>query len=145
LNIIQDFYNNLASQYDKLFFDWESATKEQATILNKLFTDNGFDKTANILDCACGIGTQAIGLALLGYNITASDISEGEIAQAKVRAEKATVKINFTNADFRCLSNTFSDQFDIIIAMDNALPHMLSATELEKAINSIVNKLKENG
>lgn len=145
MNIIQDFYNNLASQYDKLFFDWESATKEQATILNKLFTDNGFDKTANILDCACGIGTQAIGLALLGYNITASDISEGEITQAKVRAEKATVKINFTNADFRCLSNTFSDQFDIIIAMDNALPHMLSATELEKAINSIVNQINNNG
>ena len=57
MNIIQDFYNNLASQYDKLFFDWESATKEQATILNKLFTDNGFDKTANILDCAFGANT----------------------------------------------------------------------------------------
>lgn len=63
MNIIQSFYDNLASQYDKLFLDWQAATREQALILDRLFQDNGFDDTARILDCACGIGTQAIGLA----------------------------------------------------------------------------------
>ena len=75
MSIVQTFYNNLADQYDKLFLDWQSETYEQALILNRLFRDNGFDSSANILDCACGIGTQAIGLAALGYNVTASDIS----------------------------------------------------------------------
>jgi len=86
MDVIQTFYDNLASQYDKLFLDWQSATHEQALILNKLFRNNGFDDTARILDCACGIGTQSIGLASLGYHVTASDISDGEIAEAKKRA-----------------------------------------------------------
>jgi len=98
-----------------------------------------------ILDCACGIGTQAIGLAALGYNVTASDISDGEIAEAKKRAEKNDLKIRFEHADFCALSETFSEQFDIIIAMDNALPHMLSSTALENAVKSIANQVKEDG
>ena len=69
MDITQTFYDNLASQYDKLFLDWQSTTREQALILDKLFRDHGFDDTAGILDCACGIGTQAIGLACLGYHV----------------------------------------------------------------------------
>ncbi len=145
MNIIQTFYDNLASQYDKLFLDWQATTDEQATILHKLFKQNGFDNTANILDCACGIGTQAIGLAKLGYNITASDISDGEIAEAKIRAKNAKVNISFQNADFCELSKAFTQQFDIIIAMDNALPHMLSHNDLERAIKSIANQIAKNG
>ena len=83
MNIIQTFYDNMATQYDKLFLDWQAATQEQAALLDKLFAANGFDKSARILDCACGIGTQAIGLAALGYHVTGSDISDGEIAEAK--------------------------------------------------------------
>ena len=60
MNIIQTFYDNMATQYDKLFLDWQATTKEQAEILHKLFEDNGFDQSARILDCACGIGTQSI-------------------------------------------------------------------------------------
>ena len=82
MNITQTFYDSMASQYDKLFLDWQATTREQASILNALFSECGFDRTARILDCACGIGTQAIGLAALGYGVTASDISEGELAQA---------------------------------------------------------------
>ena len=145
MNITQKFYDNLAPQYDKLFLDWQSATREQAVILNKIFTDNGFDKTVDILDCACGIGTQAIGLAALGYNVTASDISGVAIAEAKERAENADVEIRFENADFCALSEMFSEQFDIVIAMDNALPHMMSKEDLEMAVKSITNQIKENG
>ncbi len=145
MNITQTFYDNLASQYDKLFLDWQSTTQEQAIILDKLFRDNGFNGTARILDCACGIGTQSIGLASLGYHVTASDISDGEIAEAKERAAKNNVKIRFEHADFCALSETFSDPFDIIIAMDNALPHMLSKSALEAAIRSITNQIVTGG
>jgi ubiquinone/menaquinone biosynthesis C-methylase UbiE len=145
MSIIQTFYDNLASHYDKLFLDWQATTKEQATLLHKLFIKNGFNNTANILDCACGIGTQAIGLARLGYNITASDISDSEITEAKARAKNANVNISFKNADFRELSKVFTQKFDIIIAMDNALPHMLSHNDLERAIKSITNRIADNG
>lgn len=145
MDIIQKFYDNLASQYDKLFLDWQSSAKEQAIILDRIFKDNGFDKTADILDCACGIGTQSIGLARMGYNVTASDISVGELSEAKTRAVEANVKIRFENADFRFLSDFFDEQFDIVIAMDNALPHMLSREDLEQAVKSITNQIKDKG
>lgn len=145
MNITQSFYDKLASQYDKLFLDWQSATDEQAVILERIFKNNGFDKNASILDCACGIGTQAIGLASLGYNVTASDISDGELAEAEKRAEKANVKISFKNADFCALSKKHGEQFDIVIAMDNALPHMLTADDLRRAVKSIVNQTKDKG
>ena len=145
MSITQTFYDNLASQYDKLFLDWNATTQEQAVILDKLFVDHGFDKSAHILDCACGIGTQAIGLAAIGYNVTGSDISDGEIAEAKKRAEKNNVNICFELADFCALSDTFAEQFDIVIAMDNALPHMLTSNDLALAIKSIVNQIVDGG
>ena len=145
MNITQTFYDNMASQYDKLFLDWHAATKEQAEILDRLFAGNGFDRTARVLDCACGIGTQAIGLAGLGYDVTASDISDAELAEAKVRAENNGAAIRFAHADFCALSETFSEQFDIVIAMDNALPHMLTHEALETAVGSIVGRLRPGG
>lgn len=145
MDIIQSFYDDMASQYDKLFFDWQASVSEQAAVLDKLFKKKGFDNRATVLDCACGIGTQAIGLASLGYSVTASDISRAEIAQAKARAGSNNVEIRFEHADFRELSKAFTEQFDIVIAMDNALPHMLSHGELKKAVSSITDRIKENG
>ncbi len=81
--ITQNFYDQMASQYDKLFQNWEETTKEQAALLDKIFKGYGFDTDAEILDCACGIGTQAVGIAQKGYKVTASDLSEGELAEAK--------------------------------------------------------------
>ena len=145
MSIIQSFYDNMASQYDKLFQDWQATTREQALILDKLFSDNGFHKSAQILDCACGIGTQAIGLAAMGYSVTASDISDAELDEARARAAKNGVSIRFEHADFCALSDTFAEQFDIVIAMDNALPHMLTGESLASAIRSIVQQTKDGG
>lgn len=145
MDITQTFYDALASQYDKLFLDWYSTTREQAVILDRIFRSCGFDDTARILDCACGIGTQAIGLAALGYHVTASDISDGEIAEAKARAAKNNATIRFEHADFCALSEVFSEHFDIVICMDNALPHMLSGSALESAVGSIVDRIAAGG
>ena len=79
MDIIQSFYDDLAASYDKLFQDWQASTAEQAQILDTLFQKAGFDRSARLLDCACGIGTQAIGLAELGYKVSASDISSAAL------------------------------------------------------------------
>ena len=43
MDITQTFYDTLATQYDKLFADWQATTKEQAVILDSLFRQAGFD------------------------------------------------------------------------------------------------------
>ena len=145
MDIIQTFYDNMATHYDKLFLDWAAATREQANILESLFRANGFDRSARILDCACGIGTQAIGLAALGYCVTASDISDAELAEAKRRAQEQNVSLHLAHADFCALSDTFSDPFDLVICMDNALPHMLTAEQLDAALASIAGQVAPGG
>ncbi len=145
MDIVQSFYDDLAPEYDKLFSDWRSAVREQAQLLDALIRGSGFDRTARLLDCACGIGTQAIGLAALGYDVTASDISGAELDEAKKRAADSGVGIRFRRADFRALSEVFDETFDIVIAMDNALPHMLTEADLEAAVGSIVRRLAPGG
>ena len=145
MSIIQSFYDNMAGQYDKLFLDWQATTQEQAELLEKIFRENGYGRDAKVLDCACGIGTQAIGLARLGYDVTGSDISDGELAEAKARAAKNGVSARFIHADFCALSETFQDPFELIICMDNALPHMLTKEDLEAAVKSIAGQLAEGG
>ena len=145
MDITQSFYDDMATQYKKLFLDWQSTTREQAVILDGIFRDNGFDRNAHVLDCACGIGTQSIGLAAIGYQVSASDISDGELAEAMAKAKNNGVQINFKHADFRHLSEVFPEKFNIVIAMDNALPHMLTRTDLEAAIKSILGQTKDCG
>ena len=145
MDIVQDFYDSMASDYDKLFQDWNAETRKQAQILEKLFNGLGFDRSAGILDCACGIGTQAIGLAELGFHVTASDYSRGELAEAEKRAGERGVSIRFAWADFRHLEDVFSETFDIVIAMDNALPHMLTQEDLERAVKSMAGRVRPGG
>lgn len=145
MDIIQNFYDTMASQYDKLFLDWHDDKRKQAALLDGIFRAYGFDRSAKVLDCACGIGTQAIGLAALGYTVTASDISTGELKEARERAAAEQVQLRLERADFRALSKTFSERFDIVICMDNALPHMLTEEDLAAAVASIAERLKEGG
>lgn len=145
MNITQSFYDKMASQYDKLFQDWEATTREQAVILDRIFEAYGLGTDARVLDCACGIGTQAIGLAAMGYDVTASDISDGELAEARRRAKKNGLTIRFERADFCTLEKVFAEEFDIVIAMDNALPHMLTASDLESAAKSITGRVRKGG
>ncbi|MBR7142278.1 MAG: class I SAM-dependent methyltransferase [Clostridia bacterium] len=145
MNITQSFYDKMAPQYDKLFADWHAATQEQAAMLDRLFADRGLSKNATVLDCACGIGTQCLGLAKLGYAVTASDLSQGALAEARKRAAEKNLSISFQQADFCALSETFSQCFDIVMVMDNALPHMLTPSDLERAVKSMLGQVKQGG
>jgi len=142
---IKSFYDEMAQKYDMLFKNWLETTEIQAKILDGIFAQYGFSRSAKLLDCACGIGTQTIGLAALGYSISASDLSDGELNEAKKHAEENGLKIAFKQTDFCKLSESFSEKFDIVIAMDNALPHMLTEDDLRSAVESIAGRVSDGG
>ncbi len=144
-DITQTFYDGIAGQYDRFYPDWEEAVRGEAAFLDALFRANGFDRSSRVLDCACGIGTQAIGLSALGYPVTGSDISAGELAEAERRAAARGVSLSLRQADFRRLEDVFPERFELVIAIDNALPHMLDSASLETAVNSIVGRLRPGG
>lgn len=133
LPMLDSYYDHLAPYYKYIYADWEASLQRQAGILDGVIREYFGEKVHRILDAACGIGTQSTGLAQLGYQVTASDISPGELDQARGDAEKRNLTIEFKVADIRSLSTIFQAPFDLVIACDNAIPHLLSDGEILQA------------
>lgn len=51
----------------------------------------GFPPPARILDCACGIGTQTLGLAGAGYRVHGTDLSPEAVRRARTASAAAGV------------------------------------------------------
>ena len=82
---MDDFYDRLAPLYDLIFLDWDASMEQQAGHLAAIIGERWGSDVRTILDVACGIGTQSIGLASKGFAITASDLSAGAVERAQVR------------------------------------------------------------
>ncbi len=75
------FYDDLAADYHLIFENWERSIDRQSEVLASLLRD-----AETVLDAACGIGTQAIGLARAGFAVTASDLSPAAVARCSREA-----------------------------------------------------------
>jgi len=142
---IKTTYDNLALDYHLLFADWKKSVHWHGRVLDNLIKKEKGDAPLSILDCTCGIGTQAIGLALHGHSVTGTDISYQAIKRAREEAKSSDVKITFKTVDLLRLNTQIKDSFDVIISCDNSLPHFIDDTELKKALSNIYAKLKPNG
>lgn len=138
------FYESLAPHYDLIFDDWDRAIDRQAKVLNQLLKEQFPHRSLRVLDCACGIGTQALGFARSGHKVTASDLSEAAVIRAGHEANLRGLEISFVVSDMTSLSEILGDQFDVIAAMDNALPH-LSQEQVRRALRAAASKLAQNG
>src|SRR5215510_6185422 len=97
----QDLYENLTPFYHLVYQDWPKSIKRQATQLDTIIKEHWGDGIHTILDVACGIGTQALGLAQLNYQVVASDLSEAAVERAKQEAQNRGLDITFGVADMR--------------------------------------------
>lgn len=140
----RSFYDPLAPHYHLIFDNWDTAIERQAGVLNPLIASLLHTGRLNILDCACGIGTQAIGFARHGHNVTASDLSPAAVARAQHEALQRNLTIDFHVSDMTSLTEIASSNYDVVAALDNALPH-LSADKLRKAVHAMASKLHPGG
>jgi glycine/sarcosine N-methyltransferase len=118
---VADFYNALASDYD-LVWDgrWEEAVVQQGKALDQLIVSSLGAGKFQVLDCSCGIGTQAIGLAMCGHRVHGTDISERAIERARLEANRLGVDVTFDLADFTDLQ-TIVGRYDVVISCDRFL------------------------
>jgi glycine/sarcosine N-methyltransferase len=135
----QDFYGSLAENYHLMFEDWEVSMARQAAALAPILTSLD---AKSVLDCACGIGTQSLGLAQRGFQMTGTDISGAAIERARREAATRSLQIEFNTANILDLPPT---QNDAVICMDNALPHFETPEELVQAATRIRACLKPGG
>ena len=147
IDSVTDFYDRLSPEYrDNMGWDWESTVRSEGAKLHR-FLEGDSDRRGpcTLLDCTCGIGTQAIGLALLGHQVHASDLSPVSVERARREATEFGVSMEFSVADFRDLGARISDTFDVVISCDNAIAHCLDDDDLGAALSSIRTRLNPGG
>jgi SAM-dependent methyltransferase len=139
------FYDDLAESYHLMFQDWTQSIQRQAGVLGPLIEREMPTGDLRILDCACGIGTQTLGLAQRGHALVGVDLSETAICRARREAEQRSLSIQFEVADMRDLSSLPATEFDLVLAADNALPHLINEQDLLRAVQQIAGKLRPGG
>ena len=140
-----EFYDGLVSQYHFLFEDWWSAAVWHSEIVATLLAARGVPEYARVLDGTCGIGTQALPLALLGYDVTGTDLSHRSIERARTEARSRGLQIDLEVADIRRLREMVEGDFDAVISFDNALAHLLTDEDLDQALGNIRACLRPGG
>ncbi|MGV9563828.1 class I SAM-dependent methyltransferase [Streptomyces sp. NPDC003480] len=134
------FYDELADDYHLIYSDWEASVRRQGEALDALI---GRVRAA-VLDCSCGIGTQAIGLALRGHRVTGTDLSPRAAARAAREAARRSVSLRTAAADMRRLP--FPDgRFDTVVCADNSLPHLLTERDVHAALAEMRRVLRPGG
>ncbi len=127
-------------------YDWEAELRWEGEWLDHFLVEQlGGPGPWSVLDCSCGIGTQAIGLALQGHKVHATDLSPVSVDCARQESTEFGVAMTFGVADFRKLSETISDTFDVVISCDNSFAHCLHDDDLTAALASIKTRLKPGG
>lgn len=140
------FYDQIASDYHLVYADWESAIQAQAAVLQRSLPMTANGVLPRILDCACGVGTQSIGLARLGYDVTGTDISPAAIRRAKHEAtSRRLANLRFRVADMRHLPDAYRAYFDVVICGDNPLAHLLEPKDMTAAFGSMFDALRPGG
>lgn len=136
MRIRQFDYAEFADLYDLIELSGKSETPKLNQFLDILFKKRG---ARRILDIACGTGAQAIGIAKLGYDVTASDCS---IQMLRIARKKGRgLRLRFRRGDMRAVH---PGKFDAIISMFNAIGH-LSLPGFKKAISCVAQNLRQTG
>lgn len=142
---VAPFYDGLAPYYHLLYGDWESSIARQGAALAQLLGTHGVGRGARVLDAACGVGTQTIGLLANGHEVTASDCSPGAVERLQSELLKRGLNAQAHVDDLRSLQRSPSGAFAAVVACDNSIPHLLTDAELLACFRSCLRCLEPGG
>ncbi len=131
------FYDELAPYYDLLYPDWEASIARQGAALAAILVEHGVQPGAAVLDAACGIGTQTIGLAQAGFRVRGSDVAPRAVDRARAELARRGLAGELMVADLRTLATTHREPVAAVVVCDNAVPHLLSDDEIHTAFRQI--------
>jgi SAM-dependent methyltransferase len=141
---MSSFYDELAPFYHLIFDDWETSIERQGTMLTQIIRARWPDHHS-LLDVSCGIGTQAIALAINGFQVKGSDISSRAVERAIGEARQRNMDIAFSVCDMREAFAQHGGGFDLVISCDNSIPHLLTDAEISMALSQMFACLRPGG
>jgi SAM-dependent methyltransferase len=101
---------------------------------------------ARVLDCSCGTGQLAVGLAGLGLHVVASDASSGMVLRTRELAEKHDVWLRVFQAGWsELLRHLEPASFDLVMCVGNSLTHAEGAAGRRAALTAMSRLLEPGG
>jgi SAM-dependent methyltransferase len=142
----EEFYAGVARYMDAVDPGWAEETwrAQVERELRHLPTLLGEARGRAVLDCSCGDGGQAIPLAMLGWRVTATDITASSLATARRRAAERGLSIAFEACDLRDLGERFRSAFDVVITC-MALDNITDDDGLRRAARGLAGSLTPGG
>ena len=144
----RQFYDDLSSYYHLIFENWDASMGRQGNALAHLISAELGQlppRDVRILDAACGIGTQTLPLAALGFRLVARDLSPAAVSRLKREADARHLAIDAAVADMRQVGSSVSGSFEAVLALDNSLVHLLNDEDLRTALCEFLAVLRPGG
>ena len=126
--------------YDANIYDGMNTDMSDLAFYKKYLTE--FEHR-DILELCCGTGRLTIPLAKTGLSITALDITQSMLEEAKKKSIAAGLEINFHLGDMR--SFELNKTFDIIFIPFNSIHHLYTNDDFFNMLKSVKKHLKEDG
>jgi SAM-dependent methyltransferase len=144
----KQFYDDLSSYYHLIFEDWDASMARQGDALVQLIDSElgGMQVGAvRVLDAVCGIGTQTLPLAARGFQLTARDLSPAAVARLQQEAQVRRLVVDTAVSDMRQVASSVSGPFDVVLAFDNSVSHLLDDNDLRAAFQQFLSVLRPGG
>lgn len=137
-------YDELADVYEWLITDAKLAPADFADSFNDVVAL--LPSNARVLDCSCGTGQLAVGLAALGMQVVATDASEAMVRRTADLAEEYGVPVRSLRASWEELPDLFDDEtFDMVFCVGNSLHHACGTTGRTAALAAMSRLLRPGG
>ena len=112
-------------EYDRLadVYDWlvpESLLTPEGSVAVLADVVDALPEGARVLDCAAGTGTLAVGLALRGFEVVATDASAAMVERTRALAGERSVELR---AEVRAWEQGWDERFDAVFCVGNSLTH----------------------
>jgi len=137
-------YDSLAEVYEWLIWDAKLTPAKFAASYGDVLSLA--PSNAQVLDCSCGTGQLAVGLAGLGMQVVATDASAAMVRRTAELSEEYGTSVQTMQADWQELPDQFGDAtFDMVFCVGNSLHHAEGARGRVAALASMSRLLRPGG
>ena len=99
-----------------------------------------------VLDCACGGGHLAVGLAEAGFSVTATDASPAMVARTALLASEYAVEVVSERLTWDELGEAgWQDRFGVVFCVGNSLIHARGRAGRRRALENMASVMRPGG
>jgi SAM-dependent methyltransferase len=129
-------YDSLADLYERQYANYRDDIAFYARLAER-------EHAQDILELGAGAGRVSVALARRGLNVTGLELSSAMLERGRKFAARENANLNFVLGDMTDFN--LEQKFPLIIAPFNAMMHLYSLTDQDRALKMVRAHLEPNG